>query len=87
MRRTTRERAAEAYGVATVAIKDFWGVGHNRPDAFSALERVLTSHGLNSSQLDRLRMELPPITPGTTGAKVRQVDSLLQRLTTAAGGG
>jgi hypothetical protein len=86
-RRAKRDPDA-AYAAASADVKAFWGVGHNRPDAYSALERALSSHGLTAGQVDRLRMELPPIQrETTTGAKVLRVDSLLQRIHAAAGGG
>jgi hypothetical protein len=86
--RSRKAREEEAYAAAKAAVTNFWGVGHNTPDAFSALERALTDYGLSASHLDRLRMELPPIDRATvTGGKVLRVDSLLKRLYAAAGGG
>jgi hypothetical protein len=76
-----RKSAEKVYALAEAAVGDFWGLGSNGgKQAFRRLEDALKALKLDAAQLDRLRMELPPITPGTTGDKIRRADSLLKRL-------
>lgn len=85
--RKPKGASPEAYAAAEAALKDFWGVRCNGgQEALRLLEQTLGGHGLSAGQLDRLRMELPPINRATvTGAKVLRADSVLRRLVAAAG--
>jgi hypothetical protein len=81
-----RKSAEERYTEGKAAVSHFWGRTSANDDDMKALESTLGALKLKPAALDRIKMELPAITPGTTGDKIRRANSLLTRLVAATGG-